>query len=99
MGLPETGDIIVNVEGEPHIRTQFGAFPLSDINLMTNEERARYLPSVRTFTNILKKDNVAPDEINLLLEQTRDLVNNGDFRQFGGSGGFGGFGLLSGLFL
>ena len=24
MGLPETGDIIINVEGEPHIRTQFG---------------------------------------------------------------------------
>ena len=26
MGLPETGDIITNVEGVPHIRTTFGNY-------------------------------------------------------------------------
>ena len=26
MGLPETGDIIENVDGEPHINTQFGEY-------------------------------------------------------------------------
>ena len=26
MGLPETGDIIENVDGEPHINTQFGKY-------------------------------------------------------------------------
>merc|ERR1711988_911526 len=39
MGLMKDGDVIVDVEGVPHILTQFGAFPLSDVSLMTDEER------------------------------------------------------------
>merc|ERR1712241_871843 len=42
MGLAKTGDVIVDVNGVPHIVTQFGAFPLSQTSLMTDEERARF---------------------------------------------------------
>merc|ERR1712008_618232 len=73
MGLPESGDIIVNVDGTPHIRTQWGAFPLSDTSLMTDEERARFLPSVRAFTSVLQKDNVEPEEIKFLMVKARNF--------------------------
>merc|ERR1712029_596909 len=75
MGLPKTGDIITNVNGVPSIKTEFGTFPLSDVSLMTDEERATYLPAVKTFISVLQKDNVDPSEINTLLEQSRDLTN------------------------
>jgi len=73
MGLPEYGDIITNVDGVPHIQTQWGAFPLSNTSLMTDEEKARFLPAVRTFTSVLQKDNVDPNEISLLMEQAKEL--------------------------
>jgi len=73
MGLPESGDIIVNVDGTPHIRTQWGSFPLSDTTLMTDEERARFLPSVRAFTSVLQKDNVDPEEMKFLLAEGKKL--------------------------
>merc|ERR1712241_1165054 len=60
MGLPESGDIIVPVNGIPHIKTQWGAFPLSDVSLMTDAERAKFIPVVRTFISVLQKDNVDP---------------------------------------
>merc|ERR1711997_1378321 len=75
MGLPESGDIIVPVNGIPHIKTQWGAFPLSDVSLMTDAERAKFIPVVRTFISVLQKDNVDPNEINALMEHARELTN------------------------
>merc|ERR1712241_1599198 len=96
MGLPETGDVIKYVNGEPHIETQFGAFPLSEVSLMTDEERQRFLPATRTFISVLQKDTVDPSELNTLLEQSRELTNlipDNLLSQFtGGLGGLGGLG-------
>merc|ERR1711997_191204 len=75
MGLLETGDVIINVDGEPHIQTQFGTFPLSEVNLMTDEERQQFLPATRTFISVLEKDTIDPSELNTLLEQSRELTN------------------------
>jgi len=75
MGLPETGDMIANVNGVPHIRTKFGIFPLSETSLMTQAERNQFLPIVRTFTNVLENGNANPNEINTLMQQTRTLTN------------------------
>ena len=52
---------------------------------MTDEERAKFLPSVRTFIGVLEKDTLDPEEINQLLEQARDITPDD-----GLSGGFGG---------
>lgn len=93
MGLPESGDVIQNVQGTPHIMTSFGAFPLSDLSLMTDEERATYLPATKTFVSVLKKDTLDADEMNLLLQQSRDLINlvpSNFLEQFGN--GFAGLG-------
>merc|ERR1712150_241195 len=93
MGLPETGDVIKTVNGVPNIKTKFGLFPLSDTTLMTEAERQQFLPAVRTFTNILQKDNISVDDMNLLLQQSRDLTNA--LKQSGQDGIFGaGFGGL-----
>ena len=70
-----------------------GLFPLSDTTLMTEAERQQFLPAVRTFTNILQKDNLSVDDMNLLLQQSRDLTNA--LKQSGQDGIFGaGFGGL-----
>merc|ERR1712037_342897 len=53
IGLPESGDIVIDVGGVPHIKTEFGVFPLSDTSLMTDEERAQFLPAVRVFFFII----------------------------------------------
>merc|ERR1711997_345545 len=73
MGLPESGDLITNVNGVPHIKTTFGAFPLSDTSLMTEEERQQFLPVVRTFTSVLEKGSADATETNTLLQQVRQL--------------------------
>ena len=70
-----------------------GAFPLSDLSLMTDEERATYLPATKTFVSVLKKDTLDADEMNLLLQQSRDLINlvpSNFLEQFGN--GFAGLG-------
>jgi len=73
MGLMEDGDVIVDVEGVPHILTQFGAFPLSDVSLMTDEERERFLPAAKTFISVLEKDRIDQNEINELIKQSEAL--------------------------
>merc|ERR1719462_144248 len=73
MGLAEEGDIIINIDGVPHILTQFGAFPLSDVSLMTDEERARFLPAAKTFVSVLEKDTIDQNEINELIKQSEAL--------------------------
>jgi len=75
MGLPETGDIITTVNGVPSIQTTFGVFPLSDTNLMTSQERAQFLPIVRTFTRVLEKGSADANESQLLLQQASQLTN------------------------
>ena len=55
--------------------TILGTFPLSETNLLTDEERAQFLPATRTFASVLEKENVDPEEISLLLEQSRELSN------------------------
>jgi len=75
MGLLETGDVIIDVDGEPHIQTQFGTLPLSEVSLMTDEERQQFLPVARTFISVMEKDDIDPSELNTLLEQSRELTN------------------------
>ena len=55
----------------PHIVS--GAFPLSDLSLMTDEERATFLPATRTFVSVLEKENLDPNEIEELLRQSDKL--------------------------
>ena len=50
-----------------------GAFPLSNVSLMTDEERARFLPAVRTFTSVLQKDYVDPEEMKILMAEAKKL--------------------------
>jgi len=73
MGLPETGDIVVDIDGIPHIRTQWGTFPLSDTNLMSDSERSKFLPAVTAFTNVLEKGSASPNESAQLLQYAKDV--------------------------
>merc|ERR1712079_978576 len=75
MGIPETGDVIRTIGGQPHIMTTFGTFPLSEVSLMTDEERQQFLPVARTFISVMEKDDIDPSELNTLLEQSRELTN------------------------
>jgi len=75
MGIPKTGDVIKTVLGKPHIKTTFGLFELSDEGLLTDAQRKQYLPAVKTFVSALKKDNVDANELNTLLDQSRELLN------------------------
>ena len=50
-----------------------GAFPLSNVSLMTDEERARFLPAVRSFTSVLQKDYVDPQEMEILMTEAKKL--------------------------
>ena len=40
---------------------------------MTDEEREKFLPAVRAFTNILQKDNLNPEEVKNLMKEARKL--------------------------
>merc|ERR1712109_298857 len=71
--LAEDGDVIVQHNDIPHIVTEFGAFPLSDVSLMTDAEREQFLPITKNFINILEKDTVTQNEIDLLVEQSEEL--------------------------
>ena len=58
---------------------------------MTDAQRQQYLPAVRTFISVLKKDNLDANEMNILLDQSRELLNlipENIIGQFG-LGGFG----------
>jgi len=71
--LPEDGDVIVQFKESPYILTQFGAFPLSELSLMTDDERELLLPVARNFVSVLEKDTVSQDEIEELAEQSKIL--------------------------
>ena len=54
--------------------TQFlGAFPLSEMNLMTDDERELLLPVTRNFISAMENDNVSQEEIEELVEQSKIL--------------------------
>jgi len=71
VALPATGDIIVNENGQDKIVTTFGKFPLQ--SLMTDAEREQFLPVVRSFINLLRKDVLDVNETTELLNQVRKL--------------------------
>ena len=74
-----------------------GTFPLSENNLMTEEERAQFLPATRTFKSVLEKENVDIDELSQLLDQSQELANlipDNLIGRLGGGLGLGG--LLNG---
>ena len=50
-----------------------GAFPINGENFMTPEQKAQFLPSVKSLISVLEKDNIDPQELNNLLELSRDL--------------------------
>ena len=50
-----------------------GAFPLSDISLMTDEERELYLPAIKAFIKVLESDNINQDEIDELITEGEKL--------------------------
>ena len=53
-----------------------GAFPLSDISLMTDEERELYLPAIKAFIKVLESDNINQDEIDELITEGEKLQVN-----------------------
>jgi len=71
IALPETGDIVITENGQDKIVTTFGTFPLE--SLMTKAETEQFLPAVKAFINILKKDVLSQSETREVLEQTRKL--------------------------
>ena len=74
-----------------------GTFPLSENNLMTEEERAQFLPATRTFKSVLEKEDVDIDELSQLLDQSQELANlipDNLIGRLGGGLGLGG--LLNG---
>jgi len=77
MGLPETGDIIVNIRGVPHIVTEMGSFPLSAVSLLSEEEKDQYIPTIRTFKRVLDdslaNDGPDPKDINLLVYKCKEF--------------------------
>ena len=52
-----------------------GAFPLSDVDMMTDEERNYYLPILRRFTQSLQNDVIDTADINWLLDKSMELSN------------------------
>ena len=53
-----------------------GAFPLSDVSLMTDEERELYLPAIKAFIKVLENDNIDQDEIDELIKEGEKLQVN-----------------------
>ena len=51
-----------------------GTFPLSDVTLMTQEERNEFIPPIRTLINVLEDNNANPEQTNILLKQSMKLT-------------------------
>ena len=64
---------------------------------MTTEERERFLPVTRTFAKVLEKGDADPEEITLLLKQSKELANLIPDNLIGRLGGGLGLGGLLGL--
>merc|ERR1712241_534825 len=75
MALPETGDVIQYVNREPVLMTNFGKFPLSAIEPLTNEERQQFIPPTRKLTNLLQKENLDANQMKNLVKTLKKLTN------------------------
>ena len=51
-----------------------GTFPLSDVTLMTQEERNEFIPPIRTLIDVLEDNNANPEQTNILLKQSMKLT-------------------------
>merc|ERR1711962_84408 len=78
VALPETGDIVVNKNGQNVFNTGFGPFPLK--SYMNKADREKFLPVIKGFTNLLKKDVLNKAETEELLAQVRKLDSWNLFR-------------------
>merc|ERR1711962_1227411 len=105
VALKETGDIAITENGQDKIVTSFGKFPLE--SLMTKAERETFLPAVRSFIKLLRKDVLNPTETKQLLDQARkldswnlfpfDVRGSNEPKKKAGSGSTFNIGALSGL--
>merc|ERR1711973_437760 len=105
VALPETGDIAITENGQDKIVTSFGKFPLE--SLMTKAEREQFLPAVKSFIKLLRKDVLNQTETKELLDQARkldswnlfpfDVRGNNEPKKKVGSGSTFNIGALSGL--
>merc|ERR1712156_702706 len=75
MALPEAGDVIQYVNGEPVLMTNFGKFPLSAIEPLTDEERQQFIPTTRKLINLLQKENLGANQMKNLLKTSKKLTN------------------------
>ena len=54
-----------------------GSFPLSEVSLLSEEERDQYTPTIRTFVrvldDILANDDVDSKDINLLVDKCKEF--------------------------
>jgi len=78
VALPETGDIVVSENGQNVVNTGFGSFPLK--SYMNEADRLKFLPAIRGFTNLLKKDVLNKAETEELLGHVRKLDTWGLFK-------------------
>jgi len=69
----DEGDIVVYKNGVPHVVTDLGSFPMSNVNLMTDEERERFLPVTKNVIRVLEKSYIDQNEINELITQGENL--------------------------
>jgi len=67
MALPETGDVIQYVNGEPVLITNFEP--------LTNEERQQFIPTTRKLINLLQKENLDASQKKTLLQTSKKLTN------------------------
>merc|ERR1711962_1019087 len=71
VALPATGDIVVTVNSQDKIVTGFGSFPLK--SFMNKADREKFLPALKAFTNLLKKNILNKAETEELLGLVRKL--------------------------
>ena len=54
-----------------------GSFPLSEVSLLSEEERDQYIPTIRTFIrvldDILANDSVDSKDINFLVDKCKEF--------------------------
>merc|ERR1711935_650239 len=74
MGLPESGDIVMDIDGIAHVRTSFGVFPFPERNLMTAQDKSKFLPIIKNFADVLEENGANKGKTNLLLQQSKKLA-------------------------
>jgi len=86
MGIPENGDVIKMIGGEPFILTRFGELPMSGLDLVNDSERQKFLPTTKQLVKLMEKDYLNAIEMNTLLddsEKLTDIITEAFIGQFG----------------